>query len=43
MGNGRGEAGVGRVVDGRERHAGGKASWGGAADGAATIYKEMLR
>ena len=30
-------------MTGRERHAGGKASWGWAADGAATIYKEMPR
>ena len=27
-------------VTGRERHAGGKAIWGWAAEGAATIYKE---
>ena len=39
---------VGRAVDGggtrgRERHAGGKASRGWAAEGAANIYKEKSR
>jgi len=30
-------------MTGRERRAGGKASWGWAAEGAANIYKEKSR